>query len=67
MVCLEHDSSCSERFFTGDSVVDNYNPRTERGIRLLAIRRDYVVNGGQLLDGDALDVEIQMRKNVVIE
>jgi|GEM_PF-3019773 len=62
MVCLEHDSLCSKRILTGDSVVDNYRPRTELGIRLLALRRDYVVNGGQLLDGDALDVEIQMRR-----
>jgi hypothetical protein len=47
---------------TGDSVVDNYRPRTELGCRLLALRRAFVTAGGQLLDGEALDAEIQLRR-----
>lgn len=43
--------------FTGDPVVDNYQPRTELGCRLLTLRKAYVTTGGQLLDGDALDAE----------
>ncbi len=51
--------------FTGDSVVDNYRPRTELGRKLLALRRAYVMSGGQLLDGDGLDAEIWLRRGGV--
>lgn len=47
---------------TGDSVVDNYRPRTELGRKLLALRRAYVTTGGQLLDGEALEAEMQLRR-----
>ncbi|MCL1825809.1 MAG: hypothetical protein FWG26_07720 [Betaproteobacteria bacterium] len=47
---------------TGDSVVDNYRPRTELGRKLLALRRAYVIAGGQLLDDEALDAEVQLRR-----
>lgn len=52
---------------TGDAVVDNYRPRTELGRKLLALRRAYVTSGGQLLDGDALDVEVQSRRGGVVD
>lgn len=51
---------------TGDPVVDKYLPRTELGRRLLALRRAYVTNGGQLLDGAALDAEVQLRRGGVV-
>ena len=50
---------------TGDLVVDNYLPRTELGRKLLALRRAYVTTGGHLLDGNALDAEVQLRRNVL--
>lgn len=52
---------------TGDVVVDNYLPRTELGRKLLALRRAYVTSGGQLLDSDALDVELQLRRGGVVD
>ena len=52
---------------TGDPVVDNYRPRTELGRRLLALRRAYVTTGGQLLDGAALDAEVQLRRGGVVD
>lgn len=53
--------------FTGDHVVDNYRPRTELGRKLLALRRAYVTTGGQLLDGDALDAEMRLRRGSVAD
>lgn len=52
---------------TGDTVVDNYRPRTELGRKLLALRRAYVTTGGQLLDGTALDTEVQLRRGGVAD
>lgn len=47
---------------TGDTVADNYRPRTELGRKLLALRREFVAAGGQLLDAEALDDEIELRR-----
>lgn len=52
---------------SGDRVVDNFRPRTELGRRLLALRRAYVTTGGQLLDGNALDAEVQLRRGGVVD
>jgi len=52
---------------TGDAVVDNYRPRTELGHRLLALRRAYLSTGGQLLNGDALDAEVQLRRGGIAD
>lgn len=52
---------------TGDPVVDNYRPRTELGRKLLSLRRAYVTSGGQLLDGTALDAEVQLRRGGVAD
>ncbi len=52
---------------TGDAVVDNYRPRTELGRKLLTLRRAYVTSGGQLLDSDALDIEVQSRRGGVVD
>lgn len=50
---------------TGDPVVDSYQPRTELGRKLLSLRRAYVMAGGQLLDSDALDAEMRLRRGGV--
>lgn len=47
-----------------DSLPD-YQPRTELGKRLLALRRSYVANGGRLLSADALDEELRSRRGGV--
>lgn len=52
---------------TGDTVVDNYRPRTELGRKLLALRRAYVISGGHLLDSDSLDVEVQLRRGGIAD
>lgn len=52
---------------TGDAVVDNYRPRTELGRKLIALRRAYVTTGGQLLNGDGLDAEMQLRRGGVVD
>lgn len=52
---------------TGDPVVDRYHPRTELGRKLLALRRAYVTAGGHLLDGKALDAEVQLRRGGVAD
>jgi hypothetical protein len=47
---------------TGDVVSDTYRPRTALGERLLALRRAYVLKGGELLDDAALEAEIKLRR-----
>ena len=47
---------------TGDVVSDTYRPRTALGERLLALRRAYVLKGGELLDDAALEAEIKRRR-----
>ncbi|MDR2678368.1 MAG: hypothetical protein LBB51_02905 [Zoogloeaceae bacterium] len=46
----------------GDVVSDTYRPRTALGERLLALRRAYVMKGGELLDEAALEAEIKRRR-----
>lgn len=40
----------------------DYQPRTELGKRLLALRQAYVARGGELLSADALDEELRSRR-----
>jgi hypothetical protein len=40
---------------TGDSVVDHFQPQTELGRRLIALRRAHVEAGGKLLSWDEID------------
>jgi hypothetical protein len=47
-----------------DSLSD-YQPRTELGKRLLALRQAYVTSGGRLLSADALDEELRSRRGGV--
>jgi hypothetical protein len=71
-IAFEFRSSCSQDDAkilnpTGDPVVDSYRPRTELGRKLLAIRRAYVLAGGRLIDGEALDAEIALRRGGVAD
>lgn len=52
---------------TGDAVVDHYQPRTELGRELIALRRAYILGGGQLLSWDELDKEMQERRGGVTD
>ncbi|HET9644822.1 MAG TPA: hypothetical protein VFP68_16045 [Burkholderiaceae bacterium] len=42
-----------------------YQPKTELGKTLLALRQAFVANGGQLLSGEALDKELHSRRGGV--
>ena len=45
-------------------IVDNdgeYIPKTEFGRRLMAIRREYILSGGKLLNDEELEAEIRER------
>lgn len=42
-----------------------YQPRTELGKRLLALRQAYVESGGRLLTAEALDEELRSRRGGV--
>lgn len=50
---------------TGDLVVDHYRPRTDLGVKLLALRRAYIENGGALLDDAAFEAELRGRRGGV--
>lgn len=50
-----------------DAVVNNFKPRTELGRKLLALRRAYLESGGKLLDKDALDKELQLRRGGITD
>ncbi len=43
----------------------DYQPRTELGKRLLALRQAYVASGGRLLPADALEEELRSRRGGV--
>jgi hypothetical protein len=43
----------------------DYQPRTELGKRLLALRQAYVASGGRLLSGEALEEELRSRRGGV--
>lgn len=47
--------------------LSDYQPRTELGKRLLALRQAYVASGGRLLTADALDEEIRSRRGGVAD
>ncbi|MCC7278730.1 MAG: hypothetical protein IT487_10505 [Chromatiaceae bacterium] len=50
---------------TGDTLVDNYQPRTEIGRLALAARRAYVEAGGKLLTADEINEEVRRRRGGV--
>jgi hypothetical protein len=43
----------------------DYQPRTELGKRLLALRQAFIESGGQLLSAEALDQELRIRRGGV--
>jgi hypothetical protein len=50
--------------FRKDSL-SGYQPKTELGKKLLALRQSYVAGGGRLLSADALDEELYSRRGGV--
>ena len=48
-----------------DPVSETFQPKTEFGKRLLALRRAYVEKGGPLLDAEAFDRELLRRRGGV--
>lgn len=50
---------------TGDPIVDDYRPRTALGVKLLALRRAYIENGGKLLNDAAFEAELRSRRGGV--
>jgi hypothetical protein len=48
-----------------DPVIETFQPKTELGKRLLALRRAYVEKGGPLLDAEGFDRELQRRRGGV--
>ncbi len=48
-----------------DPVSETFQPKTELGKKLLALRRAYVAKGGPLLDADTFDRELQRRRGGV--
>lgn len=48
-----------------DPVSETFQPKTELGKKLLALRRAYVSKGGPLLDAETFDRELQQRRGGV--
>jgi hypothetical protein len=46
----------------GNERRNDYEPRTEFGKKLMALRRAYIDNGGVLLNDDALEAELSTRR-----
>ena len=49
----------------GDWLVDSYQPRTEIGRRLIALRRAYIEGGGKLMSCDEINAEVRERRGGV--
>jgi hypothetical protein len=45
-----------------DPILDHYQPRTEIGHKLLALRRAYLESGGKLMTWDEIDEEVRRRR-----
>jgi hypothetical protein len=50
---------------SGRDILSDYQPKTELGKKLLALRRAYLAAGGQLLSPAALDEELRSRRGGV--
>jgi hypothetical protein len=50
---------------SGRDILSDYQPKTELGRKLLALRRAYLAAGGQLLSPAALDEELRSRRGGV--
>ena len=49
----------------GDPLVDRYQPRTELGRQLIALRRAYIQSGGKLLSWEEIEEEVRERRGGV--
>lgn len=64
---MSHDNgpayaASAESASEDEAALDAYQPRTTLGRRLLALRRKYLTRGGELLDADALDAAMRVRR-----
>ncbi|WPL13186.1 hypothetical protein Thiosp_02980 [Thiorhodovibrio litoralis] len=59
--CSDEDQQ-HKRAFTGDDLLDHYQPRTEIGRLALAARRAYLESGGKLLTQDEILAEVNRRR-----
>jgi hypothetical protein len=50
-----------------DPLVDDYQPRTELGRKLIELRRTYIQNGGKLMTWEELDEEMRRRRGGVAD
>ncbi len=50
-----------------DSLLEHYQPRTEIGRKLLALRQTYLKSGGKLLTWEELDEEMHRRRGGVAD
>ena len=47
-------------------MVDNYQPRTELGRKLIELRRAHIRASGQLLNWEEIDAEVRERRGGVV-
>ncbi len=52
---------------TGDEVVDHFQPQTDLGRKLIALRRAYVQGGGKLLSLDEVNAEVRQCRGGVAD
>jgi len=52
---------------TGDDVVDHFEPKTDLGRKLIALRRAYVQGGGKLQSLDEINAEVRERRGGVAD
>ena len=45
-----------------DEILDQYEPRTDIGRKLIAARRAYLQRGGELMDWDQINEEVRHRR-----
>lgn len=58
----ENEDAPKMEAYDRDTVLTEFKPKTELGRRLLALRRSYLEQGGQLLDAEALSRELRERR-----
>ncbi len=60
---MRHNAASSKP----EASLKGFQPRTELGRKLLALRQAYVASGGELLSPDALDEELRRRRGSAFE
>jgi len=58
-------TTAPQHFGRWEDMLPNYQPKTELGEKLLALRRAYIEKGGRLLSADELEEELRARRGRV--